>query len=146
MGRTTRLTVWALALVTALALCPEGRTAPAPAPDLDRAAKARLEALKKRLPGMLSAWVKRWPVHAEAEPRLVRPLGGGEAKVTVLLHAVDGAGRRRPWEEEVFSLYLRYNGARWTATRFVAPWPTTAAAHNRAVHLLMLALDESEEG
>jgi hypothetical protein len=127
----------------------------APAPDPGRLPRARFEALKKRLPRLVEAWVKeRWAQEANAPPvgnpryssevRLARLVGPAEAKVTVLL-PISSGGRRVAWADQVLTVYLRYHEGRWTTTGFDASWPTANTASNRTVRFLLLAIDESQE-
>jgi hypothetical protein len=124
------------AFVAALALyLSAGAAAPAPAPALvGPGAKARLEALKKRLPGIVQAWDKQFAVGFEF--RLARLTGPAEANLTF-----------RSKDQGYFvSVWLRYYDGRWTTDRSVVSWSAKFEHFTTAVHALMLAIDESEEG
>jgi hypothetical protein len=126
-----------LAIVAALALDLSAGAAAAPAPAAAGpvGAKARLEALKKRLPGVLQAWNKQFTIGFEF--RLARLTGPAEAKLNF----------RAKDQGYFFSVWLRYYDGRWTTDRFAASWSGARFEFfTTAVHALMLAIDESEEG
>ena len=119
-------------------------SAAAPEPT-DGKARARLEALKKRLPGIMAAWAKeRWYRSSKVEVRLVRRTGPAEARVILLSHHLGSDGRANPEHDEVLTVYLRYFEGAWTTTRFEATWSPGNHYNNRATRFLMLAIDESE--
>jgi hypothetical protein len=126
-----------------LFLVPHVDAAPAPAPG--RAAKEKLEALKKKLPDLVSDWLKeRWPPKKAVEVRVVRMLGPTEAKVVLMSHWADSKGRTNP-NDEVFTIFLVYYDGVWSATRFDSSWTVKDDFENNAVRLLMLAIDEAAE-
>src|SRR5262245_45193938 len=99
------------AVAAALALdLSAGAAAPAPAAAGPVGAKARLEALRKRLPGLVQAWDKQFPVGFEF--RLARLTGPAEAKLSF----------RSRDQGYFFSVWLRYYDGRWTTDRFVGSW------------------------
>jgi hypothetical protein len=143
MKRTTLAGALALALLAALVLC--GQTRPAPTPDADRDAKARLEALKKRLPALVAGWAKkRWYASAKVKVQVARLTAPAEAKLTLLSEAYDGDGRRDLDNDHVLTIHLRYHDGAWLTARFDASWQPADHWSNRAVRFLMLAIDESE--
>jgi hypothetical protein len=66
--------------------------------------------------------------------KLLRQTSPTTAKVTIRLGASD----------EMVAVFLRYHHGSWTSTRYQATWGTNAQAE-RAVHKLMLAIDELGE-
>jgi hypothetical protein len=134
-----RTTLVGFALLMAL---PNAGAVPAPASG--REAKQKLEALKKRLPDIVAAWAKeQWS--EEIEVRVVRLVGPTQAKVSLLSAYKDGEGRRRPRRDVVFTIFLDYYDGAWTTTRYEALWVGTKDDRDRALQLLMLAIDEATE-
>jgi hypothetical protein len=130
----------AIALVALTALT----AAAAPAPT-DGRAKERLEALKKRLPGVVAAWAKeRWYRSNKVEVRVVRRLGPAEAKVSILSRSFHSDGTRTRHDDAVLTIHLRYYDGAWTTTHFDGTWSATNDFNSRAARFLMLAIDESE--
>ena len=129
----------ALALL-ALALCASA----APAAD-DRKAQETFEALKKRLPGVVTEWAKksgRWDPKREAAVELMRRVAADEAKVVIVFKGLDGMGKPDPLFDDVVTVYLRYYDGEWTSTRYDSSWTPTVSG-NKAVRFLMLAIDKS---
>jgi hypothetical protein len=88
---------------------PHADAAPAPAPD--RAAKEKLEALKKRLPNIVRSWAKeRWYDSAAVEVRFVRMLGPTQAKVVLMSRMADKKGRPDHLNDKVFTIFLVFYG------------------------------------
>jgi hypothetical protein len=118
----------------------------APAPNTTRKAKEKLEALKKRLPDIVSSWAKeRWYQTETVEVRVVRMLGPTQAKVVLLSQASDDQGGRKPYQDKVFTIFLDFYDGIWSSTRFDASWPATNHFENSSVRFLMLAIDEAGE-
>ena len=125
--------------LAALALC-----APAAAAD-DRSARETFDALKQRLPGVVTEWAKksgRWDPKREAKVELVRRVAADEAKVTLVFKGLDGMGKPDPLYDDVVTIYLRYYDGAWTTTRYDSSWTPTVYG-NKAVRFLMLAIDKS---
>jgi hypothetical protein len=123
-------------------------------------AKAKLEALKKRLPAVVNAWAKQnefefW-THGEegagcSSPVLkrTRATSATEAKITIhflprvggkLFSGVDGKLVDDP--KHVMVVFLKFYDGLWTTVRF--EW-TVDASHNACAHYLLDAIDEAAE-
>jgi hypothetical protein len=136
-----RVTLLCLAV---LFLAPHVDAAPTPAPVLK--AKEKLEALKKKLPDVVSSWAKeRWHPKEAVEFRVVRMLGPTEAKVVLVSHWVDRQGRPNPNNDNVFTFFLVYYDGVWSPTRSDATWLVTDDFRSRGIRFLMLVIDEAAE-
>jgi hypothetical protein len=99
--------------------------------------RAKLESLRKRLPGVVAAWAReRWHKGDPVQLRLVRRVGPDEVKVT--LRCGDD-----PKTDQLLTIYLRYHDGLWTTTRFESTWEGRSSFNDRAARFLMLAIDES---
>ena len=95
------------------------------------------EALKKKLPGLVEGWSREhWYAGKVVEVKVARRIGPAEAKVTFLGHTSDAG------DPEPFSVYLHFYDGAWTTTRLDAGWSSTNDSNTRAVHFLMLAIDQ----
>src|SRR5262245_298845 len=107
-----------------------------PAPDPGAEAKQKLEILKKKMPDVVAKWVKGGGFAGSL--RVAKQLDHNTAKLVYLL---DQNGAR----PEGFTIYLSFYNACWSTTHYKATW--TDESHcvdlNRAVWLLMLAIDEA---
>ncbi len=128
-------------LLAALALAPAARAAPAPDPD--KAAREKLEALKKRLPRVVTTWAKvRWYGGCGVvSVRSVRRLSANEAKITILS---DDPKRdeRDANKQELITIYAHYYDGSWVTTRFEATWATPPPWQEKAVRFLMADIDD----
>ena len=112
---------------------------PAPASDPDTAARKGLEALRKRLPGVVASWAKeRWHKDDPVRLRLVRRVGPAEAKLTLRMGD-------DPKTDQLLTIYLRFHDGLWTTTRFESTWEGRSSFNDRAARFLMLAIDEAAE-
>ena len=117
----------------------------APASAEGRAAKEKLEALKKKLPDIVSSWAKeRWYDNCTVEVRVVRMLGPTEAKVVLMSRWADPKGRPDLSHDNIFTIFLDFYDGVWSTTRSDA-WSLTDDYFNRAIRFLMLAIDEAAE-
>ena len=124
----------------ALALCASA----APAAD-ERKAQETFEALKKRLPGVVTEWAKksgRWDPKREPTVELVRRVAADEAKLVIVFKGLDGMGKPDPLFDDIVTIYLRYFDGAWTTRRYDSSWTPTVYG-NKAVRFLMLAIDKS---
>jgi hypothetical protein len=141
-----RVTLLCLAV---LLIVPHVDAAPAPVPG--RAAKEKLEALKKKLPDVVSPWAKeRWPAFRTVKVRIVRMLSPTQAKVVVTSRWVDEQGTHLPQRDEVFTIFLDFYDGAWSATRCDTSWSVkddgpSYHSFNKAIRFLMLAIDEAAE-
>ncbi len=127
-----------------LVVVPSLDAVPAAAPA--RLPKQKLEALKKKLPGVLEAWLKnRRPYTFAAVLRRVRVLGASEAKVVIHVHDFDGNGKVEELPALILTVYLSYYDGLWTATRFQWSEPDISSGMTKAAHFLMDAIDEAAE-
>src|SRR5215469_12595754 len=102
-----------------------GPDAPPPPLRPGRAAKEKLETLKKRLPYVVSSWAKeRWYDNCTVEVRVVRMLGPTEAKVVLMSRWADPKGRPDPPKDTVFTIFLDFYEGVWSTTRSDA-WSLT---------------------
>jgi hypothetical protein len=110
---------------------------------LEDEAKAKLETLKKRFPGIVAAWHEE---HGEkdykAKVAVFRRTGPTEAKATIRMEYTGPWNDRCPWCDNFVSIYLRYCDGAWTTTNFTATWNLQPEYRNRTVHFLLLAIDE----
>lgn len=124
----------------------------APAPDLGREPKAKLEALKKRLPAILKQWMEdRGSVLSVAddtyapEVRLLRCISPSQAKAGILF-AATWRGTRRPPGDVLLTVYLTYHDGAWTTGRFeLVPGFCREKDIRGPFSFLMLAIDEAAE-
>jgi hypothetical protein len=124
--RTPRL---ALVVLSALLACPLAPAAPAP--DSGREAKDKLEALKKRLPGVLDAWMKAHPIEGQDDGgtwtyvivlRRARLVASAEAKFTFFLRRKYEATLAAP--DHILTVCLKYHDGLWTTTSYQCSDPT----------------------
>jgi hypothetical protein len=126
-------------LLTLVLVVPAVHAAPAP----DRA-KEKLEAMKNKLPEVVTKWgevnAPKFGRRQQAKLRLVRQVGPTEAKVNVLV-----------WSEQsgdldgvAVTIFLRYYQDSWTTTRYEGDWGDAPGAAN-AARVLMLLIDELGE-
>jgi hypothetical protein len=109
-------------------------------------AKQSLEALKGKLPGVVSGWGERQlPEGWGAQLRRVRMVGEAEAKVTVRVRRRDAGRSDEPPPEYLLVVSLRYYDGLWTAVR--AEWsdPDAGASLSHAGYVLLDAIDEAAE-
>lgn len=133
-----------LLCLAVLFIGPHVDAAPAPAPGLK--AKEKLEALKKKLPGVVRSWAKeRWYTSETVEARVVRMLGPSQAKVVLMSRCANSKGEPDPQHDNVFTIFLDFYDGTWSATRFDATWPATSELRNTPARFLMLAIDEAAE-
>ena len=114
-------------------------------PAAEDKARETFEALKRRLPGVVTEWAKksgRWDPKREAVVELVRRVAADEAKVVIVFKGLDGMGKPDPLYDDVVTIYLRYYDGAWTTTRYDSSWTPTVYG-NKAVRFLMLAIDKS---
>ena len=108
-------------------------TPPQPTPETE------FEGLKKRLPGTIDAWVKKYAQRkVVVQMRVARQISDSEAKVTALLVDQDN-------DASVLTIYFRYYDEVWTTTRHEAVWRNWLRDQVSNVLYLMLAIDESGE-
>jgi hypothetical protein len=136
-----------LALLAVLLAGPFAAAAQAPAPD--REAKVKLEALKKRLPGVLDAWMKAHPLRGTTGDRTfwkevlvlrrARLVASAEAKLTFYSYRETG-GVRATTPSHILTVFLKYHDGLWTTTSYRGgdPYP-------RGVDFLLDAIDEAAE-
>jgi hypothetical protein len=121
--------------------------APAPAPN--NKAKEKLEALKKRLPVVLDAWVKERSVTQSVNLipvlRRVRLIGDGQAKVVVHLHSRNEAGQASDSALFMVTIYLSFYDGLWTTTRFEWGGYRREKRWEESTPFLMDAIDEAAE-
>jgi hypothetical protein len=129
--------------------------AAAPAPDTAAAAKAKLEALRKELPGLLDDWAKKpgnatWLMDKSTcrpELRLLRRVAPDRAKMVVVFAAFDAAGGRAEGQNLVLTAFLSFQDGCWTSERFEATryrLEVVRVAH-MDLTLLLLEVDEAAE-
>jgi hypothetical protein len=115
----------------------------APAPET---AQRTLQALKKRLPGVLKKWAKSriysgGPFSVRTVLRRLRATGPAEAKVTVGIY-LDTEKEKAAEPDYLLTVFLKYHAGLWTAVRF--EWSSTAnKAWLKAAHFLLDAIDEA---
>jgi hypothetical protein len=140
-----------LLCLAVLFLVPHVDAAPAPAPG--RAAKEKLEALKKKLPDLVSDWQKENPGFVSSqgtfspELRVMRRVGPDRAKAVILFAAFDKNGARAPDYEIMLTVFLTYQDGCWTTERFEVSRPRRASINvpHPNFAFLMLAIDEAAE-
>jgi hypothetical protein len=126
--------------------------APAPAPASK--AKEKLEALRKRLPALVSDWLKKegkqylisdqWA--CKPELRVLRQIGPDRAKAVILFEVSNDEGERALHRDILLTVFLTYHDACWTTERFeTARRGDSAASSNPTFSYLMLAIDEAGE-
>ena len=111
----------------------------------DTKARETFEALKRRLPGVVTEWATksgRWDPKREGKVELARRVAADEAKVVIVFKGLDGMGKPDPLYDDVVTIYLRYFDGAWTTTRYDTSWTPTVYG-NKAVRFLMLAIDKS---
>ena len=127
-----------------------GSLAPAaPVPDPSREAKERLEALTKRLPDVLDAWMKAYPVRGITADRVnwtqvfvlrrARLVASAEAKLTFYSYT-ETAGVRETVPRHIMTVFLKYHDGLWTTTTYQC-----GDLYTRAVDFLLDAIDEAAE-
>jgi hypothetical protein len=132
---TRRLTM--IALPALLLLAAAANAAPAPDP-----ARQSLEALKKKLPDVVSAWKKQYLADGQgAEARLIRRVGQARAKVVVAMGDPKDLARH---PADLLTVFLCYHDGCWTTVRFTGSW-SQEAGKNWNAHHLMLAIGEAAE-
>jgi hypothetical protein len=138
-----------LALAIVLSICLSGWAAPAPSDE--QTAKAKLEALEKKLPDLLTENVDQseyWANPYKGSVRAVRMTGPTSAKLTVRLEHFakneNGGVVKAPRLDEVLVIYMSYYDGVWTTQRYEGTWTddTYLKANSRGVKFLMAALDE----
>lgn len=95
----------------------------APAPEPGRAAKEKLGALKKRLPGVLNDWAKnaRWErddITRTPKLRVLRRVGPARAKAVIHFEAFQQNGARTRYFDVLVTVFLTYQDDCWTTERF----------------------------
>jgi hypothetical protein len=142
--RAPRPALVVLAVLLASSLAPA-----APAPDPSREAKEKLEALKKRLPDVLDAWMKAYPLRGRTGDgaiwtevlvlRRARLVASAEAKLTFYSYRETG-GARATTPSHILTVFLKYHDGLWTTTSYRGgdPYP-------RGVDFLLDAIDEAAE-
>ena len=138
-----------ISALTAVALF-AATNAAAAAPD--PLAKAKLEALKKRLPAILTTWAQdrylRMVLGKDYAPvlRRVRTTADAEAKVTI--HFCDKPQEQRtPTPDYLLTVSHRYHDGLWTAVRFQWSYAPERGGPplQEAGHFLLDAIDEAAE-
>jgi hypothetical protein len=126
-----------------------------PAPSPDREAREKLEALKKRLPGIVGDWMKQnggatwlalnnWTCVPEV--RVLRRVATGRAKAVILFAASDQMGVRSAGFDVLLTIFLSYQDGCWTTERFEAAFRGEGIGPIRTkFSFLMLAIDEAAE-
>jgi hypothetical protein len=103
--------------------------------------RAQFEALKKRLPKIVSAWCKTAWV-GEPKARVARLTSPTEAKYTFETKTPAEFGLDR---EHLFTLYLRYFDGRWTVLRWEAGGDNLAQDRiGLYMQKLAMAVDQSD--
>jgi hypothetical protein len=134
-----------------LFLVPRVDAAPAPAPG--RAAKEKLEALKKRLPAVVGDWLKEkgnrnwFPADWTCNPelRVLRRVGSERAKAVVLFKILDQNGRQGR-DDVLLTIFLTYQDGCWTTEQFEDVSRDSRLPKLRPTFaFLMLAIDEAAE-
>jgi len=124
----------------------------APAPDRDRLLKQKLEALKKRLPDLVSDWLKKggktpdWLPEVctcNSEVRLLRRVGSDRAKLVILFEAFNDTGTRLRHWDVLLTVFLSFQDGCWTTERFEAARRGEKATLGQCFAFLMLAIDEA---
>ena len=126
-----------------------------PAPDSGRAAKEKLEALKKKLPDILDEWMKERThnftgnneTSYKPEVRVLRRVGPERAKAVILLAASDGKNEdRKTCSDVLLTVYLSYHDGCWTTEQYETNSQGIDMRHFRdAFAFLMMAIDEAAE-
>jgi hypothetical protein len=128
----------------------------APAPDLGRKAREKLQALEKRLPDAIDAWAKAYLGRAtvtgdghtrscSARLRRVRALADDEAKVVVAVYH-EWDGKRDPHPNHLLAVYLKSYDGQWTAQRYSwGGYPIGGFLSSEVADFLMDAIDEAAE-
>jgi hypothetical protein len=134
-----------LALAIVLTFCLRGSTAPAPSEE--QTAKAKLEALEKKLPDFLVENIdksERWIFRYKSSVRFLRPTGPASAKLAVRLERIEEDGVKSSRFEEALVIHLTYHDGLWTTQRFEGTWTDDPEYknNNRGAKFLMVALDE----
>jgi hypothetical protein len=140
------------ALVLLLAFSTAGA---APAPDPGREAVKELEKLKKRMPDIVAAWMKKEGASFVAplpgssytpELRLLRRISPDRAKGVILLAAIAATGKRNEECDEILSVFLSYQDGCWTTERIeTVAHRLDHWQHRLFLARLMLAIDEASE-
>jgi hypothetical protein len=151
MRRSIAVVVFAIALILSFGLPGEA----APTPSEEQPAKAKLEALKKKLPDCLKEYIDncdvenhRWECIYKTSVPTLRMTGPAEAKLTVRLEAFRNIGVKgvvkRPNEDAVLVIYLTYYDGVWTTRRFDGTW-SEGHFNTIGTKFLMSAIDELNE-
>jgi len=147
MRPKTATGVLALAIVLSFCL----RAWAAPAPSDEQTAKAKLEALEKKLPEFLAENIDKsnhWVLGYKGSVRFMRMTGPATAKLAVRLELVvndrNGGSVQAGTQDEALVIYLTYHDGLWTTQRFEGTWTDDPEYKNnsRGAKFLMVALDE----
>jgi hypothetical protein len=122
------------------------------APSQAKEAKAKLEALKKRLPAVVNAWAKEYELmflvrveegYIFSVPVLKRTRATSETEAKVTIHFLRRVDEKLVGDPKgILTIFLKYYDGLWTALRF--EW-TFDAGYNSAAHFLLDAIDEAAE-
>jgi hypothetical protein len=128
-------------------------TEAAPAPDRDRLPKQKLEALKKRLPDLVSDWLQKkeydnwlspqWT--CKGELRVLRRVGPEHAKAVILFAAFDDKGTPAHYGDVLLTVFLSYHDGCWTTERYETAMRGHKMNEHHTFAFLMLAIDEAAE-
>ena len=107
---------------------------------------AKLEELKKRLPGIIATWLKNRIAFAEnytPNIRVIRRIAPDKAKITFVMEY--GQAKSETLDRDgIMTIYLTYCDGIWTTTGFDADWEEQNAERLKGHALwLMHAIDES---
>jgi hypothetical protein len=135
----------------------------APAPEPGRAAKAKLAALKKKLPDILDEWKKTRVCDLQVEDgttgkvvargsiklgkpelRVLRRVGPERAKVVILFPYYE-LTERKPRQDVLLTIFLSYQDGCWTTERSESFGKHNAFFDSTDSAFLMLAIDEAAE-
>jgi hypothetical protein len=138
-----------LALAFVLSFCLRGWAAPAPSDE--QTAKAKLEALEKKLPDFLVENIDKgehWPTRYKSSVRFLRTTGPASAKLAIRLERFekDENGRvvKNSRFEQALVVHLIYHDGVWTTQRWEGTWTDDVhfRENSRATRFLLVALDE----
>jgi hypothetical protein len=139
----------ALVVLAVMLAVPLAQAAPVPEPG--REAKERLEALKKRMPGVLDAWMKAYPYEGRDRGvtwtavfvlRRVRLVSGAEAKLTFHARKAGAAVAAAP--EHILTVFLKYHDGLWTTVSY--QWSDRGRMQRwEGIDFLLDAIDEAAE-
>lgn len=123
-----------------------GSSSAPPAPGPRAKPEESLRTLERSLPRFLARWMEedQEAFYGPYKPavRLCRLLGPDRAKLTIVLPYDSPEIGRLPEADVFLSVYLDHHSGRWTTTRFDAGRALNDV-QRRAVHALMLAIDET---